>query len=181
MSILGFTNSLQRFPLCLSNTQVFGGVTRGIDKNTRNLWVATLHSCAEVEERMRSVTNTNRQNSEQHNELGRSRHHKDYEDLLKFHYWLKKFNPLDVQDKGLRSLDSGLAAKEGDVINSHSAKEVGRCIQEEIDFTYFTDATIKRSKKIKTLLSLTKRIIVGKQIIHVDPPILFMRLTVLIE
>ena len=130
---------------------------------------------------MRSVTNTNRQNKEQHKELGRSRHHRDYEDLLKFHYWLKKFNPFDVKDKRLRSLDSGLAAKEGDVINSHSAKKVGRCIQEEIDFTYFTDATIKTSKKIKTLLSLTKRIIAGNQIIHVDPPILFMRLTVLIE
>ena len=160
-----------------------GGLTRvgDIDENTRNQWVATLHSFTEVKERMRSVTNTSRQSSEQHKELGRSRFQRDYEDLLKFHDWLKQFNPFDVQDKILRSLDSGLVAKEGDAINCHNAEEVGRGMQEEIDCKCFTDATIKTSKKMKTLLSLTKGIEVGNQIIYVNPLILFMRLIVLVE
>ena len=112
-----------------------GGFTRGrgIDENTRNLWVATLHSCAEVEERMCSVTSTSHQSSGQHEELGRSGCQRDYKDLLKFHDWLKQFNPFDEQDKKLRSLDSRLVAKEVDAVNCHNA-----------------DATITTSKKIKT-------------------------------
>ena len=146
-----------------------GGLTRdrGINENTRSLCGATLHSCAEVEDRMGSVTNTSRQSSEQHKELGRSRSQIDYEDLLQFHDWLKQFNPFDLQDKRLRSLDSGLVAKEGDAINCHYAEEVGRSIQDEIDYKCLTDATIKTIKKIKTLLSLIKGIEVGNQIIHI--------------
>ena len=53
-------------------------------------------------------------------------------------------------------LNSRLVAKAGDAINCHNAEEVGRSIQEEIDSKCFTDATIKTSKKIKTLLSLIK-------------------------
>lgn len=85
-----------------------GGLTRGqgIGENTRNLWVATLHSCAKVENRMCSVNNTSYQSSEQHKELDRSRCQRDYEDLLKFHDWFKQFNPFDVQDKRLRSLNN---------------------------------------------------------------------------
>ena len=69
-----------------------------------------------------------------------------------------------------------MVAKEGDAINCHNAEEIGRSIQEEIDCRCLTDATIKASKKIKILLSMTKGIEVGNQIIHVDPLILFMRL-----
>ena len=79
------------------------GLTRsqGIDENTRNLWVATLHSRVELEETMRSVANTGLQSSEQQKELGGSRCQKDYEDLLMFYDWLKQFNSFDVQDKRL--------------------------------------------------------------------------------
>ena len=74
-----------------------------------------------------------------------------------------------------------MVAKEGDAINCHNAEETGRSIREEIDCMCLTDATIKTSKKIKILLSMTKGIEVGNQIIHVDPLILFMRLIVLVE
>ena len=113
--------------------------------------------------------------------IGRSSRQRDYEDLLQFHDWLKRFNSFDVRHKRILSLDSGLVAKEGDAINYHNAEEVGRSIQEEIDSKYFTNATIKTSKKMKTLLSLINGMEGGNQIIHVDPTILFMRLIVLVE
>ena len=69
-----------------------------------------------------------------------------------------------------------MVAKEADAINYHNAEEVCRNSQEEIDSKCFTNATIKTSKKIKTLLSLTKGIEDGNQITHVDPLILFMLL-----
>ena len=64
----------------------------------------TLHNCAGVEETMRQVTKTTRQNSEQHVELGQSRRMRDFEDLIKFYTWLKQFNPFNVRDNRLRSL-----------------------------------------------------------------------------
>ena len=68
-----------------------GGLTkqRGMDESTRNIWMSTLHNCAAVEETMRQVTKTTRQNSEQHVELGQSRRMRDFEDLIKLYTWLK--------------------------------------------------------------------------------------------
>lgn len=159
-----------------------GRLTKGrvIHKNTRNLWVATLHCCEEVE-RMRKTTNTNRQSNQEPKEIGRSRCQRYHEDLLKFIDWLKQFDPFNIQDKGLRSPDSGLVAKECDAINCHKAEEVGKIIQEKIDFKCFTNATIETRKNVKILLPLTKGIVVGNQVIHVDPKILFMQLIVLVE
>ena len=74
-----------------------------------------------------------------------------------------------------------MLAKEREAIKCHNAYEVGRSIQAEIGYKYFTDATIKASKKTKTLLSLIKGIEVGNEIIHVNPIILFMSLIVLVE
>ena len=74
-----------------------------------------------------------------------------------------------------------MVAKEGGATNCHNTEGVGGSIQEIIDSKCFTDTTIKTSKKIKTLLQLTKGIEVGEQIIHVDPLILFMRLIALVE
>ena len=74
-----------------------------------------------------------------------------------------------------------MVAKECDAINCHKVEEVGKIIQEKIDFKCFTNATIETRKNVKILLPLTKGIVVGNQVIHVDPKILFMQLIVLVE
>lgn len=84
--------------------------------------------------------------------VDKSSFQRDYKDLLKFYDWLKQFNPIDVQDKRLWSLDCWLVAKEGGATNCHNTEGVGGSIQEITDSKCFTDTTIKTSKKIKTLL-----------------------------
>ena len=74
-------------------------ICRGIDESARNLWVTTSYSCAEVEERVRSVTNISLQSSEQHKKIGRFWCQRDYENLIKFHDWLKQLNPFDIRLK----------------------------------------------------------------------------------
>lgn len=61
-----------------------GELARGscdVGKNTKDLWIATLPSRAEVDEKIRSVTNTSFQSSELHKELSRSRCQRGYKDL----------------------------------------------------------------------------------------------------
>ena len=125
-----------------------GGLTRGrgMNESVRNLWVATLHSCGEIEQTMRTVTETNRQTSEQHVELGVSRSRRDHADLMKVYEWLQQFNPFDTGDNRLRSLTSGLAAKDGDGINCDRAEVVGRSLQENLDKLSMDEAKVKRCR-----------------------------------
>ena len=146
---------------------------RGMIESVRNLWVATLHSCGEIEQTIRTVTETNRQTSEQHVELGVSRCRRDHADLMKVYEWLQQFNPFDTGDNRLRSLTSGLAAKDGDGMNCDRAEVVGRSLQENLDNLSMDEAKVPSSKTMQNLLLLTKGVEVNNKTIHVDPTVLF--------
>ena len=75
-----------------------------MDEAVRTVWVSTLHACGEVEQTMRTITNTIRETSEQHVELGRSRRNRDLSDLLSLCRWLDQFDPFETGDARLRSL-----------------------------------------------------------------------------
>ena len=152
-----------------------------MDESTRNIWISTLHNCAAVEETMHQVTKTTRQNSKQHVELGQSRHMRDFEDLIKFYTWLKQFNPFNVRDNRLRSLNSGLAAGDSASINCDEAEKVRRNMLVCMDNKSVAEEKEETSKKVKTLLTLTKGVQLENTTIPVDPTILLLRLIVLIE
>ena len=152
-----------------------------MDESTRNIWISTLHNCAAVEETMHQVTKTTRQNSKQHVELGQSRRMRDFEDLIKFYTWLKQFNPFNVRDNRLRSLNSGLAAGDSASINCDEAEKVRRNMLVCMDNKSVAEEKEETSKKVKTLLTLTKGVQLENTTIPVDPTILLLRLIVLIE
>ena len=154
---------------------------RGMDESTWNIWISTLHNFTAVEETMRQVTKTTRQNSQQHVELGPSRRMRDFEDLIKFYTWLKQFNFCKVRDNWLRSLNSGLAASDSSSVNCDEAAKVGRNMLVCMDNKSVAEAKVETSKKVKTLLTLTKAVQLENTRIHVNPSILFLRLMVLIE
>ena len=108
-----------------------GGLTRGrgMDEALRTVWVSTLHACGEVEQTMRTLTNTIR---EQHVELRRSRRNRDLSDLLSLCRWLDQFDPFETGDARLRSLSTGLAASENDEINCDEAESIGQSIQRSL-------------------------------------------------
>ena len=130
---------------------------------------------------MHQVTKITRQNSQQHVELSLSRRKRDFEDLIKFYTWLKQLNTFKVRDSCLRSLNSDLAANDSASVNCDEARKVGRNMLVCMDNKFVAEAKVETSKKVKTLLTLTKAVQLENTTIHVNPSILFLRLMVLIE
>ena len=154
---------------------------RGISESTHTLWVTALHKCGEVEQAMRTVTKTTRESSEQHVELGRSRRHRDYNDLMKMCQWFDKNDPFDITDTRLRSLSSGLFASIGDGINCDDAENVGYALQKKLDLKTVDQVKMETTRKVKSLIKLSQGIKVDDQEIHIDPTVLFLRILLLIE
>ena len=105
---------------------------------------------------MRHFSNTARESSEQHVELGVSRCNRYYHDFMVYFRWFEQFDPFDTSDNRLGSLYSGLAAKDGDGINCDDAELVGNAIQETLNNLSYTESTVSTNQKIKTLIVLTK-------------------------
>ncbi len=81
----------------------------------------------------------------------------------------------------LRSLSSGLTATSDDGINCHRTEEIGAEIQQLLDNVSVTEATIKRSRQIKSLDRLYPGVQINKKKIHIDPNILFYRLIAILQ
>ena len=81
----------------------------------------------------------------------------------------------------MRSISTGLTATEDDKINCDNVEDIGRSIQLTLDNVCVESATIKKSDQVKTLDDLRPQINIDNKTVHVDPLILFARLTVLLQ
>ena len=129
---------------------------RGMDESTRNIQISTLHHCTAIKQSMQNITKTVRQTSAQDVKLGRSQRLKDNQDLQKLYSWFQQFNIFDSRDCRLQLLKSGLVAKESHGINCHQAEVIGQQIKLGMDNKMATEAKVETSKKVKTLITLTK-------------------------
>ena len=68
----------------------------------------------------------------------------------------------------------------GDCINCYDVQNVGRAIHAKLD-NCIDDAKIKRADCIRTLQVLHVGVKVDKKLVHIDPSILFTRLTAIVE
>ena len=140
-----------------------------------------MHRCASVHNAMSNLTKVLHKTSEQYTELGQSRIEKDNDDLMKISNWFKSHNPFTLEDSSLRSLSTGLTASEENDINCHDVDGVGSSIQETLDNVCIENAKIHRKDQVKTLSSLRPGITIEKKSVHIDPVILFTRLTALFQ
>ena len=92
-----------------------------------------------------------------------------------------QFNPFDLQDSRLQNIFIGISADNNDGVNCDQAEQVGFEIQRSLDNIVVNQATIKRSKQVKTLATLLPAIKVNGDTIHADPNVLFQRLIMLID
>ena len=83
-----------------------------------------MHSCADVHNAMCSLTGLQHRSSEQHVELGNSHVKRDNSDLQKPVTWFDIHDPFQPNEPLLRSLSSGLAAKETDNVNCDEAEQL---------------------------------------------------------
>lgn len=160
-----------------------GGLTRGrgMSESVRDLWVSSMHRCSSVYDAMGDLTEHRHQTSEQHVELRESRLKRDNDDCNKLIEWFDSHEPFDPNETSLKSISTGLIAGEKDDVNCDEAEIVGENIQKKLDNVCLKDAKIKRSERIKTLKTLTPGVKINNKIIHIDPLILFARLTSLIQ
>ena len=94
---------------------------------------------------------------------------------------LNQFNPFDLQDSRLQNIFTGVSADNNDEVNCDQAKQVGFEIQCSLDNIVVNQATIKRSKQVKTFATLLPAIKVNFDTIHADPNVLFQKLIMLIH
>ena len=154
---------------------------RGMTESVRHIWIHSMHRCASVHGAMVSLTGRMRKTSEQHAEFGKSRCNQDRRDMMKIKEWFNQHEPFDENVSGLRSLATGVTARDGDGVDCDNAEEVGRKIQRKLDNVKVNEAKIKRSDHIKPIAFLYNNVKLGQKVIYINPLTLFTRLVAMIQ
>ena len=101
-------------------------------------------------------------------------------DATKLSDWLSASNPFCIDDSRLRSL-SGVAASGDDGINCYAAEAVGNEIMLSMDNVSFANVVMKKAKQVRTLRTLTDKVMsVGKKS-QFDSSVLFNRLVIIMQ
>ena len=95
--------------------------------------------------------------------------------------WLDQHEPFDENVPGLRSLSTGVTAKDGDGVNPDMVEAIGQKIHKKLDNVVFTDAKISRKDHIKPLAFLYSSVKLGKKVFYIDPTTLFTRLIAMVQ
>lgn len=158
-----------------------GGLTRGkgFTSSVRTLWLQSMHSCADIHNAMSEFTLNKHNTSDQHEEMGKSRIQRDYQDLQKILQWFETNDPFDSNRTELQSLSTGLIAD--DAINCDEIEKIGSKIQSNLDGVAVVNASIKRKEQIKSLSTLKNVVRINNQNVSIDPALLFTRLIVIAE
>ena len=158
-----------------------GGVTRGITDSVKLLLVSSMHPCAGIHDAMENLTQQRHRSSEQDVELGSSRIKRDNSDLKRLIDWFDAHEPFDPRQPLLQSISSGITALDEDGVNCDEAAKVGFLIQEKLNGMCIENASIKRKDHVKTLESRFPGIKIDNNTVHIDPLILFSRLTAVLQ
>ena len=112
--------------------------------------------------------------------MGVTRRKRDNDDLRKIYAWFNKHNPFDSKNS-LRILSSGLTATENDNINCGDAESVGKNIHAGLGNACVENAKIRRKDQVKTLEYLRPGVKIDSTNVHIDPLVLFTRLTAILQ
>ena len=131
-----------------------GGLTsdRGLSESSRNLWVLSLTSCANVHNALMDLIISQTTRKEAHVELRASRKKVDFKDCTSFYSWLTSRNPFLIETPHLYSLSTGVVSKQGqDNVNCERAEDIGQTIQQSFDNLPLSKCKLKRSELVVTL------------------------------
>ena len=109
-----------------------------------------------------------------------TRRKRDNDDLRKIYAWFNKHDPFD-SNNSLRILSSGLTATEKDNINCDDAESVGKNIHADLGNACVENAKIRRKDQVKTLEDLRPGVKIDSTNVHIDPLVLFTRLTAILQ
>lgn len=152
-----------------------GGLTRGkgMTELQRNIWTMSMPVLASVNDLMQKLTGLEYSSSEQHVTATAARIKRDTKDLLTFLEFLLENCPFTSSTE-LRSIGSGLIAQKG--VNAEDAKAVGELILQRMDGQSVESFSFRKKDKVVTLAS-DGNIRIDGEILHIDPALLFQRLS----
>ncbi|KAK6176044.1 hypothetical protein SNE40_014405 [Patella caerulea] len=153
-----------------------GGLTRGrgMGEAQRTQWLLAMPTCAEYNNVMQYVTGAGYKSSDQHVESTGTRKEKDHRDILILNAFLKDRNPF-TEDKSLRNTETGMVANED--ANTDKAKEIGDKIIVSMSEQSVTNFSFKKKNFAITLDAKRPSNTIITQTPHVDPQLMFQRLT----
>ena len=101
--------------------------------------------------------------------------------LKKINFWFTDRNPFQPTMVNLQSLSSSLTASSNNNINCDEAEAVGNSIQVKLDCKIVDNCSVKRKDQVGIFTCLQPAIALEKETVHINPVILFNRLTMLIK
>ena len=155
-----------------------GGMTqgRGISDSTLTKWVHALPRCAPICNALEQFTGVHSGTSEQHKDLRKSTQSRDIKDRGVFVEWLQAHPPFaGYEVSSLVSLATGIVADAS--VNCDNAVEIGEKAASEMSGKKFTNITLRRNDKVKTIGTKDKTVNVRGQHVEVNPTLLFNRIT----
>lgn len=158
-----------------------GGMTRGrgITDSTLTKWVHALPRCMPVCDALEKYTGVHTMPSEQHKDLRSSSQVKDKNDYNVFLQWLKAHPPFaGYQADRLVSIATGVVAHAS--VNCDNAVQIGLTAASKITGKCFTDITLHRTDKVKTMGDKNSINVRGQNTV-VNPTIFFNRITCILK
>ena len=170
----GLSTDLIIEQVLMRSVKATGGMTRGkgMTEVQRAQWLLSTPDCAAMNFAMQELTNTKFHSSEQHKESGEERIKRDFQDKIKFLYYMRERNPFN-DGTTLRNIESGVTCDE--TVTVDRAKDIGEQIVQSMKDQTVSSFSFKKSNRAVPMNSKCSITIDGERE-FVDPQLLFQRL-----
>ncbi|KAK3886485.1 hypothetical protein Pcinc_009355 [Petrolisthes cinctipes] len=153
---------------------------RGITDNTLTKWVHALPRCVPVCDALEKFTSVKTGTSEQHKDLRSSTQAKYNRDHGVFQKWLQIHQPFaGFQPDRLVSIATGVVADAS--VNCNDAVNISLAAAFKMDRKHFTEVTLQRSDKVKTMSDKQNSITVRGKATVVNPDMFFNRINCILK
>ena len=139
----------------------------------RLTWLLSMPVCAQVNRVMQELTGISYNSGEQNKDMSKSRQERDMKDTYSIHTHLKARNPFSLDNQSY--IDNGVIA--GATVNADTAKDVGQTILQSMLRQSISNYSFKKKSQAVTL-GLKSSVKIDDELVHVDPQLLFQRLTI---
>ena len=147
-----------------------------MDEKQRMVWVMSMPACADINEAMQELTEVKYVTSEQHKEASCARQERDLVDTQKVIKFLMDRNPFN-ESTTLHNIATGVVAHTS--VNAEQAEQIGNDIIAAMVNQDVFGYSFKRKNQV---VNMTASVVaIGKELIDIDPQLLFQRLVVVWE
>ena len=171
----GLSTDLVIEQVLMRSVKTTGGMTRGkgMSEYQRAQWLLSMPACAAMNVAMQTFCGTDFHTSSPHKDTGKSRMERDYNDSQTFLSFLTERNPF-CEGTLLRNIETGITSDSS--VNAYKAVEIGNSILQAMIGKNIFDYSFKKSSQAVTPTT-TPTVTLDGDIVHVDPQLLFQRLT----